>query len=72
MLASLEPVKYPKRLRKESGAWSRVRGLREDVHREGGNKRMSMSWVTWEGSETQDKTARFFWKDRQAGQEPAN
>lgn len=37
---------------------------------------MSMFWVTWEGSERdrekQDKTARFFWKDRQAGQEPDN
>lgn len=66
----------PKRLRKKSGVWSRVRGLREDVRREGGSKRMSMFRVTWEGSERdrekQDKTARFFWKDRQAGQEPAS
>lgn len=76
MLASPEPVKYPKRLRKKSGVWSRVRGLREDVRREGGSKRMGVFRVTWEGSERdrekQDKTARFFWKDRQAGQEPAS
>lgn len=76
MLASPELVKYPKRLRKESGVWSPVRGLREDVLREDGSKRMSMFRVTWEGSERdrekQDKTARFFWKDRQAQQEPVS